>query len=503
MAKSHAKLSIAILSIALVLCFLLCACDFPSFSASTPSASTFVCIDINPSIEMVLDQNNRVMSVQGANEDAQLLLWQEDGIVGVDVDLAIKRIIAIAKEMGYVGNDEQIVNVSVETALDGARDKIVGAIESGISSVAGNLKAVIDDIASLSLSKELEKLKEASQKYSSLTESKYRLIKRAMQSDESLSLDEAMSLSQDKLIAKVKDAQSQSANKLGDDYTSVVGEAQFEFENARVALLDAQYVKYFLSKILNNGFLSGGLGNDHDNLKQRLIAAIRYSANHQAYIALDYYKTLLEGYVSNPQIESDKFDDILDEFDGVIDAQALEQFKSKHQDGTLFDKDELLNFVNTQYRNAQKDARDEIEEAFDQALTLLEGAMYVDGDNLARVQQAMASIFENAPALLLSYMNGALNTLAELFNESVLSVDYTSLANVEQALSIYEQRMQAAYDDMCLDEHDLQQIEQMQALQEQSIASLQEIFNSAVMSAKERTEDALSSLKNEKKNRHK
>ena len=40
-------------------------------------AATFVTLDINPSIELTVDANGIVVSVYGANEDGQILLYEE------------------------------------------------------------------------------------------------------------------------------------------------------------------------------------------------------------------------------------------------------------------------------------------------------------------------------------------------------------------------------------------------------------------------------------------
>ncbi len=489
------------LSIAFVLCFLLCACDTtsapPSSTPQSPSASTFVCVDINPSIEMVLDQNDRVMSVYGANEDAQLLLWEEDGIVGVDVDLAIQRIVSIAKDMGYVSDEAQNVCVSIETILQGATSTILSKIESGITSVARNLTTLAND-TSLSLSKELEKIKLSSNgKYDSLSESKYHLVKRAMQSDSTLSLDSALALGEDKLILKVKDAQSQATKKLGDVYTATVNEAQLAFDNSKATLLDAQFVKFFLTQLEQK--LQAGDYLALQALAPRVVAALKYVANHQAYIILEKHKTMLEQYATNPQIDSLKLDDVLQNFEGVISRQAIDNFKTKHKDDSTVDKQALLDLVNTQYRNASPSDRARFEDAYDQALLTIANSIYQNEKKLDEIERAVSQNFND----VLAHLNGGFHHVASLYDESALKIDYSSIEAVKEALSLYQERMEQAYKDMLLTKEDLQQIEQMQALLEQDINLLQEQFTNKVLEAKEHAESILSSRKDEKMHENK
>ncbi len=485
---------IAVLSTILVLCFLLCACDTSSSSQSTtpqsPTATTFVSIDVNPSIEMVLDQNNRVMSVYGANEDAQLLLWQEDSIVGVGVDLAMQRIINVAKEMGYVTNDAQNVNVTIETSL-GSADAIFAKIEGGISSVASNL--AVNNEANLSLLNELKTLKQNSNgKYYDLSLSFFRLVKSAMQNDTTLNLDDAIALGKSKLIAKVKDAQSQTTKKLGDAYSVAVNEAQFALDNEKATLLDVQYVNYLIAKF-GNGFVGGGLGNNHQNLKDRVIASIRYMANHQAYVALAYHKSTLEKQNLNPQIDENCIDDVLDKLKNVIGDEEIEQFKQTHTNH--FYKGDILSFVNKLYRNASPLEREQLEQNYDDVLLSIEEAIYVDEKKLEGYQTEIEKIFTTATSTL----SGMLSFLASSFDEIAEKIDYNNVLSIEQGLESYQARMQQAYNDMMLNEEDLQAIEALQDSLEERLSSLQTDFTNTLKNAREYVEELLTSRKNYKK----
>ena len=59
---------------------------------------TFVAIDINPSVELLLDKNDTVVSVYAANEDAEIMLYNSDGILGESIDDAAVRLAELAEE---------------------------------------------------------------------------------------------------------------------------------------------------------------------------------------------------------------------------------------------------------------------------------------------------------------------------------------------------------------------------------------------------------------------
>ena len=78
---------------------------------------TRMTVDINPSVEFILDENNKVLSVTALNDDAALLLVGE-AFVGMSSDDAIELMLTIATETGYLvkGNveaNENTVSISV------------------------------------------------------------------------------------------------------------------------------------------------------------------------------------------------------------------------------------------------------------------------------------------------------------------------------------------------------------------------------------------------------
>ena len=54
-------------------------------------AVSYVGIDVNPSVSLMLDKNNKVVSVIAENEDAQVLLYGEASLVGMSAEDAAKR----------------------------------------------------------------------------------------------------------------------------------------------------------------------------------------------------------------------------------------------------------------------------------------------------------------------------------------------------------------------------------------------------------------------------
>ena len=54
-----------------------------------PELHAIVSVDVNPSIDLVIDKHNKVVSVSGTNEEGKLIVAEED-IVGNDIEKAVE-----------------------------------------------------------------------------------------------------------------------------------------------------------------------------------------------------------------------------------------------------------------------------------------------------------------------------------------------------------------------------------------------------------------------------
>ena len=84
-------------------------------SCGKNGSPSYVSIDINPSIELTVDEENKVVSVYAANEDANVLLYEETGIVGADVEDAVEKITQLALKLGYIDEENKVVGTTVSS----------------------------------------------------------------------------------------------------------------------------------------------------------------------------------------------------------------------------------------------------------------------------------------------------------------------------------------------------------------------------------------------------
>lgn len=78
---------------------------------------SIVQVDVNPSIEMVVDENNQVVSIRGLNDEGKMII-EGEAIVGKNLDEAVETIIRLETQMGYLlvntTDNEVTITVSAE-----------------------------------------------------------------------------------------------------------------------------------------------------------------------------------------------------------------------------------------------------------------------------------------------------------------------------------------------------------------------------------------------------
>lgn len=123
--RSHGKLialCCAALALLLTLTIVLIATK-PKGGAGGLGGS-IICIDVNPSVEIVLNQNDEVTSVKGGNADGALLIYGEE-FEGKTKEQAVKRVVELLWRGGYLDSNE------IRLYIDAA-DKKVNQLYSNI-----------------------------------------------------------------------------------------------------------------------------------------------------------------------------------------------------------------------------------------------------------------------------------------------------------------------------------------------------------------------------------
>lgn len=100
---------------------------------TTDSTRALVTMDVNPSVEFVIDKDNKVVSVNGKNDEGKMIVYGE-AIVGKSLEEAIDIVIKVENETGYLidGNitvDTNTINISV-SADSQAYETLINQVNS-------------------------------------------------------------------------------------------------------------------------------------------------------------------------------------------------------------------------------------------------------------------------------------------------------------------------------------------------------------------------------------
>lgn len=194
-------------------------------SRDAQSEDVYVTMDINPSIALIIDGDEKVTLATPMNEDGELLLLNLD-LIGLNIEVAIELIINEAAELGYIDPEvETIIEIDVlgilEEVENRIRNKIGDAIENEfqLRELPVQVRARVYDP---------DFIAEAASK--GLTAREYRLAQMAVRAQPDLSIEEAVKLRPDELIARVREN--------GDNLANMVQEVKDAFLAAKSEILD-------------------------------------------------------------------------------------------------------------------------------------------------------------------------------------------------------------------------------------------------------------------------
>lgn len=197
----------------------------------TESQLSYVTIETNPSVELVVNEKGVVVAVNGTNEDGKLLL-QDEKIEGLKIEAATEKIVTLTEELGYtfkgsVKADSQGIEISVTSNTV----ELAKQIES---KVQGEIEATIEELK-LSLKLEIENSK--GREY---------LEEIVMAYDPTLTSEEVKAMTMQELLTKVKDATKEKAQ-----FISVKLEEYYETLKAYEFKI---YYKQEIATALENGY---------------------------------------------------------------------------------------------------------------------------------------------------------------------------------------------------------------------------------------------------------
>lgn len=286
-------------------------------ATSVSADDSYVTLDINPSIELIVTPKEKVIYANPLNEDAELLLLEID-VIGLDLEEATDLIIETAIEMGYIDVDSEEVYVSVSTINMQAQigEQIQNRVKEAVNEAFKNRgmmgKAVDKEFGSGFV--------EEANSYG-VTPGFYRLVQSVVANSD-LTLEEALAMTQQELMELVQNARRERR-----EVSQLLRE---EFFAARQLLFDEYLpqIEALEQQILESTEDTTELEAQLEALEQELhdkVAALRdeFHAETEALRAeerqmirnrMNQHRDAVEAFKQQMQQRRGQFDDEIDEF---------------------------------------------------------------------------------------------------------------------------------------------------------------------------------------------
>lgn len=203
----------------------------PSVSSDIPIfENTYLAIDINPSIELEVDEDKKVVSTRALNKEAMLLLY-DCNFDNLNLEDVITEIVTLAIEIGYI--DESLdSNALMITTIN--NDEL---IESEISELA--LTTISSYLEKNNLRKKVNVLTSNNSEVKNLAKElgvsvgKYQLISKACNTLESLTIDEAKTMSVRELNEIINHVKQEEIDDFRQSLASIFKDIEIEFLQSR------------------------------------------------------------------------------------------------------------------------------------------------------------------------------------------------------------------------------------------------------------------------------
>ncbi|MBR7117094.1 MAG: hypothetical protein IKC87_05240 [Clostridia bacterium] len=492
------------------LCFSLAACNVTPDNdpPEVGEPTTYVAIEINPSIELTLDENGVVATVRGTNEDgAVLLLDEEANIIGKGYEAAAEYITKLADELGYIKEGHEIetsVIAKDEAAAEAIKEKLNAKITSTAESL-GVAVTITKDTA-YAILRELRELKEKypdNASIQSLTPDRYKLVVSATEGGD-ITIEAAVELDTEELINKVNDTHEKIKGYATDLYNEARARAEMTYELAMGIALDGIYNTVYMAR-LSQIIL-------HPEYKDTFY----YGAVYQAYMTTARTYDALERIIelgeemTNYELSEDTVNAIAGEL-GIEDTAVL-----ANKDGKVTVKSVIAyldEYIDE--HELQEEVEDRIEEILDEAedaaemAALASDAYKADLEALkaqieaiittinSTAQPFLALLSEEAKADLeacIADLNATALNITAIMQNGLTEEEIDALADAasEKAEAMYE-RIKAD-----LSEEELEAIENLRAKAEESITTLTNQFKDRLTAAENQAKQQLAKLREER-----
>ncbi len=485
MKKSFKSVSIALAGV--MTAGLFAACGEPEKTEKT--AASYVSVDVNPSVSFVLDKEDKVLSVIAENEDAQVLIYEEN-FEGLTVQAAVEKLADLAVELGYLHEGNRGVNVTTEGSVnaDDVKASLQTAFSAAVEEVGGEYEITLTTEGLFSVQRELEEINAAYQL--DLTVGEYELILQAQAADKTLTVEAAAKLTTEDLIAIVYDGVEEYLPYATEAYTQIKNEAFSVYYKAKEELLNTCWSLPYLN-VFKYPSMKGLIYGTYSAASITLETGI-HAAELAAKVAeaTPIPKTVTDGIALSLGITEEsakvEFDEAIRGEEGKVTLASLEAYLNTYFKNMTAEEREAAKAAFDEVMAAAKEAAadvyaavgEEYKTAFEEMIEAMENAI---PDQLKTVAQGVLAEFTATIEEMRTAMNG----------KEPLPAAYAALEELEEAKAELLEEMKKELEQG----GDLEKVEQKIADAEEMFAGFEKTMNDKITQAETAAKNYLAELK--------
>ncbi len=395
--------------------------DDGATNETASNAASFVSLDINPEITLTLDENGAVLTVVGENEDANVLLYGEETLVGMNVEEAVEKITALATELGYLSEENGAVTVLADGCESSEKlNELVSKISAKITATAQNsgLSVTVDTEGSYSLLRQYEAFKaEHPELADSVSISKYKMALTARENGD-ITLEGALELDDSELIARISKAHEDIETYYTDVYEERRAEAMRIYELALETEVDKVYVEYLTAN---------GKGMSFEMLYAYVyqMYAITSRGLNAAADTIEFFDT-----ARNYELDDAKVAAIAEDLG--LGEDEVEKLKNEDGKVTL---DSVLDYVDVYMKNAGEDVdKEAIKAAIEESIASAEADVIAEANRLAEEYKPQIQAVIDSAELIKSTYDSMLALISPILPPAVKEELTGLMANYEAAI---------------------------------------------------------------------
>lgn len=468
-------------------------------SSKPQEAVSYVSMDINPSVELTLDKNNKVVSVYGANEDGQVLLYGEASLVGMDVEAAVDKITALAIEFSYIDENNKVIQTSVSGSANSG--DILNKINAQITASASglNMSVNVSGADAYSLMRKLAQVKEQypdNEAVQALTPEQFKLVISASEAG-GISIEAAVNLDTDKLIKMVSDAHKSAKEYATQAYNKATVLANDAYDAAVGAVTDGIYTTYYMA----HHPLKAYYGFAYQGYKTSARGLNKIAD------ALDFVEEMSDYPLDEAQVariaeilgvEADALKNANGEITvRSIEAYADKVFKNSEASEELENIKDELTVALASVESAISAKIDELSQEYAPQIEVIEASVNTIIDGIKGLETLIPPTVMTQLTAIKNDLTELVNAMSEIVSDGkISSTEIRALAKTMAAKS--EGALEEINNDLSDDE--LKEIAELQQSAIDSIASAKAQLDSAIADAEQSAKEYLEQLKNNRKN---